>query len=151
MDKIKSPLTIAILLSVSLYSYNVNAAEPGDTSATAPAAANDHVARAVFTNSVHDREPADTITTLGNDKNQIYFFTDLRGLAGQTVIHRWEYQGKTVDEVKFNVGGPRWRVWSSKTLSPQSTGDWRVEIIGGDGKTLGEGSFKYTAAAPTAK
>lgn len=151
MVKIKSPLTIAILLSISLCSYNVNAAEPGDAPAGAPTAANDHVARAVFTDGVHDREPADTITTLGNDKNQIYFFTDLRDLAGQTVIHRWEFQGKTVDEVKFNVGGPRWRVWSSKTLRPQSTGDWRVEIIGGDGKTLGDASFKYTPAAPAAK
>ena len=91
------------------------------------------------------REPIDTITKLSNDKNQIYFFSELSNLGGQVVVHRWEYQGKPMGEVKFNVGGPRWRVWSSKTLLPQWTGEWRVSIIDGAGNKVGESSFNYTA------
>jgi hypothetical protein len=49
-------------------------------------------------------------------------------------------------EVKFNVGGPRWRIWSSKTLLPQWTGEWRVSIIDGSGNKVGEGTFNYTEA-----
>jgi hypothetical protein len=88
------------------------------------------------------------ITDLSNDHHKIYFFSDLTGLAGQVVTHRWEYQGKTMAEVKFNVGGPRWRVWSSKTLLPQWTGEWRVSILDGSGNKVGGGSFNYTQATP---
>ena len=108
------------------------------------AAASDHVARAVFTSAVQNREPTDTVTSLSNTNNKIYFFSELTGLGGQTVTHRWEYQGKTMGEVKFDVGGPRWRVWSSKTLLPQWTGEWRVSIIDGAGNKVGEGTFNYT-------
>jgi hypothetical protein len=157
MNKARPLLTAVTLLSISLISFQLSAEEAGDTTAAttsanapaaAPAATNDHVARAVFTSNVQGREPVDTITSLGNDKNQIYFFSELRGLGGQTVTHRWEYQGKPMGEVKFNIGGPRWRVWSSKTLNPQWTGEWRVLIIDGAGNTVGEASFNYTAATP---
>ena len=158
MKPLKSSLTLASLLTLSLFSFSTLAQESGEMTnapaadkteaAAAPAMAKQQVARAVFTSGVKNREPVDTITTLSNDKDKIYFFTDLRGLGGQTVTHRWEYQGKTVSEVKFNVGGPRWRVWSSKTLSPQWTGEWRVEVLDGTGNIVGEASFKYEAAAP---
>ena len=146
MKKAKSLLSAVALLSIGLLSYDVTAQE---TDATAPTAG-EQVARAVFTSDVQGREPTDTITSLSNDKNKIYFFSDLRGLGGQVVTHRWEYQGRNMGDVKFNVGGPRWRVWSSKTLLPQWTGEWRVSIIDGAGNTVGEASFNYTAASQDA-
>ena len=148
MKKTKPLLSAVALLSISLlsYSFNVTAQE---TDATAPAAG-EKVARAVFTSDVQGREPTDTITSLSNDKNKIYFFSDLRGLGGQVVTHRWEYQGRNMGDVKFNVGGPRWRVWSSKTLLPQLTGEWRVLVIDGNGNTVGEASFNYTAGSQDA-
>jgi len=158
MKPFKSSLTLVCLLTLGLFSFTAIAQESGDTTSapaasetettTAPAMDNQHVARAVFTSSVENREPVDTISTLSNDKNRIYFYTDLRGLGGQTVTHRWEYDGKTMGEIKFNVGGPRWRVWSSKTLLPQWTGEWRVEILDGAGNKISEASFNYTTAAP---
>ena len=145
MKKGKSLISAIAILSISLFSYTASAQET-DAAATSPVAS-EQVARAVFTSDVQGRKPTDTITSLSNDHNKIFFFTDLRGLGGQTVIHRWEYQGKNMGEVKFNVGGPRWRVWSSKTLLPEWTGEWRVSIIDGDGNTVGEASFNYTAAS----
>jgi len=145
MNKAKSLPIVAAFISVSLFSYNAIAQEPSDSSAPpASSAAVDHIPRAVFTSGVQNREPTDSITSLSNDKNQIYFFSELSGLAGQTVVHRWEYQGKPMGEVKFDVGGPRWRVWSNKTLLPQQTGEWRVSIIDGSGNKVGEASFNYT-------
>lgn len=106
------------------------------------------VARAIFTSQMVDREPADDLTEIGNDSQRIYFFTDLRKLEGQIVTHRWEYNGKTMAEVKFKVGGgPRWRVYSSKNLLPEWTGEWTVIVTDESGWTLKAGVFEYTQAA----
>jgi len=154
MPKQHSTLAVFTILTISLFSGKLLAQDAGEdaaAAASAPAtsmesASSEHVARALFTSEVQNREPTDTVTSLSNDKNKIYFYSELTGLGGQTVTHRWEYQGKTMGEVKFNVGGPRWRVWSSKTLLPQWTGEWRVSIIDGSGNKVGEGTFNYAAA-----
>jgi hypothetical protein len=152
MPKQHSTLALFTIVAISLFSGKLLAQDAGegtDTAASTPATSmesvsSEHVARALFTSEVQNREPTDTITSLSNDKTKIYFYSELIGLGGQTVTHRWEYQGKTMGEVKFNVGGPRWRVWSSKTLLPQWTGEWRVSIIDGAGNKVGEGTFNYT-------
>jgi hypothetical protein len=154
-----STLALFTILTIGLFSGKVLAQDVGegtDTTAATPAtsmesASSEHVARALFTSEVQNREPTDTVTSLSNDKNKIYFYSELTGLGGQTVTHRWEYQGKTMGEVKFNVGGPRWRVWSSKTLLPQWTGEWRVSIIDGSGNKIGEETFNYTEADAPSK
>lgn len=154
MHKQNAMLTLAAFLAISLFTTDIHAQDGSngaDAATSAPAAStqsasSEHVARAVFTSDVQNREPTDTVTSLSNDKNKIYFFSELTGLGGQSVTHRWEYQGKTMGEIKFNVGGPRWRVWSSKTLLPQWTGEWRVSIIDGSGNKVGEGTFNYTGA-----
>ena len=51
----------------------------------AAAPASDAVVRAVFTTAVADREPADQITSLKNDVPQVYFYTELIDLEGQSV------------------------------------------------------------------
>lgn len=148
MNRRQSLFAAIVLLPFSLFSFNASAEEAASGAASpAATAAGQHVARAVFTSSIQNREPTDTLTTLSNDKQQIYFFSDLQGLGGQIVTHRWEYQGKIMGESKFNVGGPRWRVWSIRTLSPHMTGEWRVSVIDGDGNKVGEASFNYTDAS----
>ncbi len=84
---------------------------------------------AQFTTGVENREPVDQITFVESGVEKIFFFSDLRGLAGRTVQHRWIYGGEIVAEVNFEVRGPRWRVWSSKELLPDWIGDWTVEIV----------------------
>ena len=148
-------LSLAALLALSPFADDIYAQDNDtapDSVTSEPATnmesvSNEHVARAIFTSGIENREPTDTITSLSNDKNKIYFYSELTGLGGQSVTHRWEYQGRTMGEIKFNVGGPRWRVWSSKTLLPQWTGEWRVSIIDGSGNKVGEEAFNYTGAS----
>lgn len=104
------------------------------------------VARAQFTSAMEQREPVDEVTILSNNMNKIYFFSELRNLQDQTVIHRWMFAGKIMAEVSFNVGGPRWRVNSSKTLLPEWIGDWTVEVIDGSGELVADYSFQYVDA-----
>ncbi len=111
------------------------------------------VERATFTTAIMDREPQDAISELSNDQRKIYHFTELHDLTGQTVTHRWEYQGQVMAEVSFEVGGARWRVYSSKSLEPIWLGEWTVSVVDESGHVLGTSSFSYTmpgdaAAAP---
>jgi hypothetical protein len=106
------------------------------------------VARAIFTSGIVDREPIDQLDTISTDLPRVYFFTDLRGLAGQIVTHRWEYNGQVMAEVKFKVGeGPRWRVYSSKNLLPEWTGEWTVVVSDESGRPLKSSIFEYSATA----
>ncbi len=104
------------------------------------------VTQAVFTTGIRNHEPVNSISTLTNRHHSVYFFTDLRNMTGQTVVHRWVYQGKIMAEVKFTVGGPRWRVYSRKTLQPGWLGEWQASVVDASGLTLGVSTFEYTAA-----
>ena len=43
--------------------------------------------------------------------------------------HRWTYNGEVKASVEFNVRGPRWRVYSSKNMTPEWTADWTVDVL----------------------
>jgi hypothetical protein len=102
------------------------------------------VRRAVFTTNVVDREPVDELKSLTTDANKIYFFTEIVDFAGGTITHRWVYGGETAAEVTFDIGGPRWRVYSSKNLTLDRAGTWTVEIVDGKGNTLDRAEFVYS-------
>jgi hypothetical protein len=124
----------------------------GAAATTTPAAAvsTGTVARAQFTNAIQDREPADNVTAVDTGANQIYYFTELRGMAGQTVAHRWEHDGKVMFEQKFDVGSDRWRTYSSKSLYPNQAGEWKASVIDAGGATLSSNTFNLAAPAPAA-
>jgi len=106
------------------------------------------VARTAFTTVIEDREPVDNLVRVPNSIDRIYFFSDLRGLDGEIVTHRWEYNGQVMAEVKFRVGsGPRWRVYSSKNLLPEWTGKWTVVVLDESGWPLKASMFEYFDAA----
>ena len=90
-----------------------------------------HVERSSFTTAVVDREPQDAVESLTNDHVQIAYFTEARGMTGSRLTHRWEHQGRVMAEVSFDVGGPRWRTHSVKTLDPEMLGEWQVSVNGG--------------------
>ncbi|MGH7487690.1 MAG: DUF2914 domain-containing protein, partial [bacterium] len=73
------------------------------------AATSGEVARAQFTSEMQNHEPTDDVTTLDNSHTKIYFFTDLKNMSGQTVTHRWSFNGNTVAEVKLEPKAARWR------------------------------------------
>jgi hypothetical protein len=106
------------------------------------------VARAIFTTAIADREPVDDLKTVPNSTSRVYFFSDLRGLEGQIVTHRWEYDGQVMAEITFKVGaGARWRVYSSKNLLPEWTGTWTVIVSNEGGQVLQTSTFDYVDAA----
>ena len=113
--------------------------------AAVPAQEN-HVARAQFTTAIEDREPVDRVAVLSPPVDEIFFFTDLRNLQGHTVVHRWKYRGEVISQVPFEVGGPRWRVFSKKVLKPDEIGEWSVTVVDESGWPLYIELFRYEPA-----
>ena len=127
-------------------------AEPAMEEAAAPdepsmvaAEADSRVVRALLTSAVRDREPVDrlppSIRVSDGSVDRIVFFSEVRDLAGQTLSHRWEYQGETMADVSFVIGPGSWRVHSSKRVTPAMTGAWRVVVVDEVGAELASVPF----------
>ena len=102
------------------------------------------VSRAMFTIGVQDREPVIMVDTINSGSyNSISFFTELSEFTGHNVTHQWTFNDKIMFEKTFEVKGPRWRVWTSKTLIPDWTGDWTVNVLDEDRTVLASKSFEY--------
>ena len=143
---------VILVCAVLAIAATAAAQAPTDTTAAAPAAApavaapTDAVKRAVFCSGIAEREPIDEITTLTAPADKVYFFTEIIGMEGRTVTHRWIHDGQTVGEVAISVGAARWRCYSTKTLAANATGSWSVEVVDDAGAKLGGASFTYQAA-----
>lgn len=101
------------------------------------------VARAMFTTSIVDREPTNRVLILENKITQLYFFSDLRHLQGHTITHRWEYEGRVVNEKSFKVKGTRWRVYSRHKIDSNMLGRWTAVVSDEDGCPLKAVVFQY--------
>jgi len=101
------------------------------------------VMRSAFTTRIDNREPVDDVEKVDNETREVFYFTELRDMEGQTAKHRWEYQGEVMAEVEFNVKGPRWRVWSSKRFVPDWTGEWSVSVVNAANEVIAEDKLQY--------
>lgn len=101
------------------------------------------IARAQFTSAVLDREPVDEVTSFDSNTGSVFFFTEFQGFEGTTATHRWIYNGEVRFELSFKIRGPRWRVYSQKTLPAEWTGDWKVEIVDENGTVLAAHNLKF--------
>ncbi|HID48526.1 MAG TPA: DUF2914 domain-containing protein, partial [Chromatiales bacterium] len=97
-----------------------------------------HVARAMFTRAIRDREPVAPVAILEPEPGQIYFFTELRNMTGQIARHRWEYNQQVLAEKAFQIKGPRWRVWSGGPVTPDRPGTWKVTVLNDANQVLAE-------------
>ncbi len=147
-DGFKFGMIITLLAALISGSNMARAESPIETNASQSdiGIISGSVSRSAFTLAVVNREPREHITELSNDQFHIYFFTELKGLAGQTVIHRWSYNGQNMADIEFDIGAPRWRIWSSKVLLPDWTGQWTVAVINELGQEIFSDSFEYVAA-----
>ncbi len=102
------------------------------------------VSRAQFTRGISNREPIDNVVKIDNSITSLYYFSELRHLEGRKISHRWEYNGQVISEVSFMVEGPRWRVFSKKTLEPSMLGKWTVLVSDQSGWPIHASIFEYT-------
>lgn len=101
------------------------------------------VSRSAFTLKIENKEPVSDLKTISNDVGNVYFFTELLGLSGHTITHRWEYNNRTLAEVPFEVGADRWRTWSNKSILSGWTGTWTVSVLDEGGNVIEQNEFNY--------
>ena len=90
--------------------------------------------------AIVDRVPQGAGTSFPADVGRVYCWTLLTGAEDVTVQHVWIY-GEMQFPVNLEVGGSPWRTWSSKSIPPEWSGEWRVEIRDGDGNLLDTRAF----------
>jgi hypothetical protein len=88
------------------------------------------VYRAQLTSSIISREPIDNIDALHLQKQTaLYFFTEIHGKNNKKIIHRWVFKQKNMAEITHNIGGDKWRTYSSKNFDDTMVGQWTVQVI----------------------
>ncbi|TMP28708.1 hypothetical protein CWB99_10745 [Pseudoalteromonas rubra] len=109
-----------------------------------------HVSRAVLTTEVVDREPVNVLKDSVEQSafsEKLYFFTEVRGLQGQTIRHLWFHQDQLMAEIELPISAYRHRTYSSKNIMPSQSGQWRIEAITADDRLLAQKTFRIIATA----
>lgn len=107
------------------------------------AAADGSMSITTFTSGANNGEPIDYRQEFFNDTPVVFFYSELLGLKGQTVRHRWSLEGKAMQEVAIEVTQPRQAAWSKSVMQPDWTGNWTVEVVDKADKILGRSNFAY--------
>lgn len=89
----------------------------------------DGVVVAQFTTQISKRKPANQVSEVDDPYQAVSFYTELTGMQGHTVTHRWIYKGIVQYRISFPVKGPAWRVWSTQFLPADMPGTWLVEVV----------------------
>lgn len=102
-----------------------------------PAASGIRVENATMCQNVVDRTPIGTADLFSKDLEKVFCFCKVVGATSPTqVTFNWYYQGSMKSTVSLPVASASWRTWSYKTIAPELTGEWMVEILRDDGVPL---------------
>ena len=110
------------------------------------AAQQDVAVEMVIARDIVERMPVDSASTFRADIGRVACWTRVSGAAGTTIHHVWIHDGQEFP-VPMQIGGSPWRVWSTKVIQSDWTGDWRVEVRNASGTVLATASFTITPAA----
>jgi hypothetical protein len=95
------------------------------------------VSQAVVCQEIVDRMPVGSSDVIPAGTERVYCFTRIDGAQGETEItHNWYHKGVLKASVVLPVRNRAWRTWSSKSLLPEWTGEWMVEVLAQDGTPL---------------
>jgi hypothetical protein len=102
----------------------------------------------VITDAVKAREPVGGISDIVRDSNNnniitVYAWSDVQGLKGSSLRYRWIRDGSAVANVTIDVWSNRWRSYSSKFITENMRGSWRVELSNAEGELLAFTEFEY--------
>ena len=117
----------------------------GGAGVAAPQTTPFEVKFAVICRDVVDREAVGAGSTFPASVGKLYCFTKIVGVKGPTeIIHVWYYGGTERARVTLAVNSPTWRTYSSKIIQAHETGEWHVDVLGAEGKSLLSVPFRIT-------
>ncbi len=104
------------------------------------------VARELLTSGVRDDKPVDElreqVLVEATGEREIFYFTEVRGMPGQTLTHRWTHNNELVASYQL-ICDERWRMplYSSTRIDSQGIGHWQVELLDAAANTIEKHSF----------
>jgi hypothetical protein len=96
-------------------------------SASAAAQQSEITVETAVATAISDRLPVDTGSAFPADVGRVWLWTKVSGAAGTTITHVWSH-GENEWVVPLDIGADQWRTWSNKTIPPEWTGEWQVEV-----------------------
>ena len=131
---ILSIILISVFSLISLAQETTQEATPETTPETAPAIKVDEMS---VCSSIEERQPVGTDTAFVKTVGQLFCFVKLSGDSDATSIyHSWIHNDKEMAKVELSVKGKTWRTWSSKRISEDWVGKWKVEVSSATGDIL---------------
>jgi hypothetical protein len=124
--------TIILLIAISLLPILLSsqAAESG-------------VTQAVITTGVTSGARPETanLSVIDSRVGSVTFYTEIVGLRGQTVTHRWFYNGKELSSVTLNLASAHSINWSRSSIASTQLGKWEARVVDQNGRVLASRSF----------
>ncbi len=92
---------------------------------------------------IYKRNPIKPGIKFINNVDSLFCYTKISNSGNkQEVKHRWYFENKEVTTVSYNIKTSyNYRSWSKKTIYPNQTGKWRVDVVDKFGFILGSREF----------
>lgn len=90
--------------------------------------------------AVANHELTGSAASFPKGTSKLYCFSKLTD-ADSVVEHVWYKGDAEQGRVKLKVGGSPWRTFSTKTLGPDASGEWRCDVVS-NGTVLQSVKFK---------
>ncbi len=101
-----------------------------------------------FTSGIKRLKPIDDLGTqikpiAGKFTRSIYYYTIIKNQKGKKLTHKWEQNGKQRASISSQITQNRQIMYSSKKITTNMTGEWKVSVIDEAGNILKVDRFNY--------
>ncbi len=87
------------------------------------------VVDAALATGIENKNPVGVSDKFPNTVKRVYLWTKIKVQNPPTYIyHVWYYKNREMARIKLYIRYSLFRTWSFKTILPQWTGDWRVQV-----------------------
>ena len=100
---------------------------------------------------IYKRNPIKPGIKFINNVDSLFCYTKISNSGSkQEVKHIWYFENKEMTTVSYNIKTSyNYRSWSKKTIYPNQTGNWRVDVVSKIGDLLGSREFTINSINTT--
>lgn len=101
------------------------------------------VARMAITTGLDgDYYPVSNLSSVDSTIGRVLFYTEINGIPGIPVAHRWIRQGVLVATIVLPVNASYVRVWSYLNVDSSMIGNWEAQVVDINGYVLATRPFQ---------
>lgn len=104
------------------------------------------VSRAAVTTELDSQaRPVSNLSTVDSTVNEVIFYTEIEGMSGETILHRWIHNGNTIATINIQIRSNAARTWSTASIDSSKVGSWEVQVLNSGGQVLMAQNFDVTS------